>query len=65
MTKRDRWVENLSCPRCGKTGVAELSTADAQSWIVRPDSIPAGFKVVESENSRNFYCVFCDLPAAA
>src|SRR5664279_4432572 len=65
MTNRDRWVENLRCPQCGKLGQAELSMADAKSWIVRPDSIPAGFKVVESGNSRNFYCVFCDLPVAA
>jgi hypothetical protein len=65
MSERDRWVENLRCPQCGKIGVAELSMTDAQSWIVRPDSIPAGFKVVESENGRNFYCVFCDLPVAA
>jgi hypothetical protein len=26
----------------------------------RPDSIPASFKVIESENIRNFFCVFCD-----
>jgi hypothetical protein len=65
MTKRDRWVENLRCPQCGKVGQAELSMADGQSWIVRPDSIPSGFKVVESENGRNFYCAFCDRPVDA
>jgi len=62
---RNRWLENLRCPKCGKLGIAELSMADGQSWIVRPDSIPAGFKVVESGNSRNFYCAFCDHPVDA
>jgi hypothetical protein len=60
MLVRDRWVENLRCPQCGKTGQAELSTADGKSWVVQVDSIPAGFKVVQSENSSNFYCVFCN-----
>jgi hypothetical protein len=32
---------------------------------VRSDSVPAGFKLVESENSRNFYCAFCDRPVDA
>ena len=65
MTTREHWLENLRCPQCGKTGTAELSMADGHSWIVRPDSIPAGFKIVESENSRNFYCAFCDRPVDA
>jgi hypothetical protein len=65
MTTRDHWVENLSCPRCGKIGKADLSTADDQSWIVRPDSIPVGFKVVETGNSKNFYCALCDCPVDA
>lgn len=62
MIVRDRWVENLTCPQCGKTGSAELSTADGQSWAVQVDSIPEGFKVVESGNSSNFYCGVCDRP---
>lgn len=62
MIVRDRWVEILRCPQCGKTGSAELSTADRQSWAVQVDSIPKGFKVIESENSSNFYCDFCDRP---
>ena len=65
MTTRDYWIENLRCPQCGKTGAAELSMADSQSWTVRPDSVPAGFKFVKSENSRNFYCAFCDRPVDA
>jgi hypothetical protein len=28
MSSRDRWVENLRCPQCEKTGPAELSQMD-------------------------------------
>jgi hypothetical protein len=62
MIARNHWVENLKCPQCGKTGAADLSTADGQSWTVQVDSTPKGFKVIQSENSSNFYCVFCDRP---
>lgn len=62
MIGRDHWVETLRCPQCGKTGSAELSTADGQSWAVRVESIPEGFKVVEAETGSNFYCGFCDRP---
>ena len=62
MIVRDRWVEILRCPQCGKTGSAELSTADGQSWAVKVDRIPEGFNVIESENSSNFHCDFCNRP---
>jgi len=65
MITRDHWIENLRCPQCGKTGTPELSMADSQSWAVRPDSVPSGFKAVESENSKNFCCAFCDRPVDA
>jgi hypothetical protein len=62
MTVRDHWVESLRCPLCGKIGQAELSMADGKSWAVQMDSIPKGFKVIQPENSSNFYCSSCDLP---
>jgi hypothetical protein len=62
MTVRDHWVENLRCPQCGKIGAAELLTADALSWTVQVDSVPKGFKIVQSENGSNFHCAFCDRP---
>jgi hypothetical protein len=34
--------------------------ADGLSWAVRVDSTPQGFKVIQSGNSSNFYCDFCD-----
>jgi len=60
---RDSWVENLRCPQCGKIGIAELSTADDQSWAIQVDSIPKGFQFIQSKDSSNFYCAFCDRPA--
>jgi hypothetical protein len=59
---RDQWVETLSCPRCGKIGTAELSTADDKSWTIKVDSIPKGFQFIQSEDGSNFYCSFCDRP---
>jgi hypothetical protein len=63
MADRDRWIEELTCPECGATGNAELSTADAGSWTVRVDSIPEGFKVIQSEHGSSFYCTLCEIPA--
>jgi hypothetical protein len=64
MSIRSRWVENLRCPQCGQTGVAKLSTTDDQSWGVRVDELPAGFKMARSGTYSNFFCVLCDRPAA-
>jgi uncharacterized Zn finger protein (UPF0148 family) len=67
---RDRWVEDLRCPQCGKTGKVELSQANGQAYsdgdqAVRVDSIDNGFKTVQFEYGGNFYCSSCDLPVAA
>jgi hypothetical protein len=32
MSSRDRWVENLRCPQCQKTGPAELSQMDGPRY---------------------------------
>src|SRR6266850_725750 len=56
----DRWVENLRCPICRKTGAARLSQADG--WNVHMDSVPEGFKVVGSRYGSNFYCTSCNCP---
>jgi hypothetical protein len=65
MIPRNHWVENLRCPQCGKVGQAELSMTDGQSWAVQMDRVPVGFKVVQAENSSNFYCSVCDRPVEA
>ena len=59
----DHWVENLRCPRCLRTGKAELAAQDKLSWDIELVSTPEGFKVVHSAaNLFNFYCVSCDKP---
>ena len=59
---RDCWVENLTCPRCRKTGRAQLSAIDEYSWDVQVDGVPEGFKIVQSRHVCNFYCASCDIP---
>jgi hypothetical protein len=56
----DRWVENLRCPACRKTGAARLSQADG--WNVHVDNLPEGFYFIQSEYGSNFYCSSCDSP---
>jgi hypothetical protein len=59
---RDHWVETLTCRRCGRIGVAHLSTDDRLSWTVEVHGVSEGFKVIQSENGSNFYCSSCDRP---
>jgi hypothetical protein len=58
-----RWVENLWCPNCRKTGVVRFSVANKYSWDARIDSVPEGFKVAPLESGSNFYCASCSIPA--
>ena len=67
MTTADHWVEVLRCPRCKELGSAELSQANGQAFHdgdqdVRVDSLPDGFKVIQTEYGINFYCSSCDCP---
>jgi hypothetical protein len=36
------------CSRCSKNGIAVLSTEDKLSWIVQIESVPEGFRVMQS-----------------
>ena len=58
---KERWLEKLSCPNCGRTGTTRLSQADG--WAVHVDILPEGFYFIQSESSSNFYCSSCDSPA--
>ena len=46
----ERWVENLRCPNCGKTGTARLSQADG--WTVHVDKLPEDQLLHEPHNVR-------------
>ena len=61
---RDCWVEVLRCPRCGKTGEAQISAKDQLSWNFRVDAIPHGFKVIRIDVAHcgYFFCASCDVP---
>jgi hypothetical protein len=53
-------MEHLKCDNCGRTGVAQLSADDRLVWEFRVEKIPVGFGF----NGTNFYCVYCNRPAA-
>jgi hypothetical protein len=67
MAERDQWTENLKCPRCGKTGSAELSQTNGQAFhdgdqAVRVDHVSEGSKAVQFEYGSNFYLLFLRQP---
>jgi hypothetical protein len=62
MTNAGHWVEVLRCPKCKRTGTAELSDPGGPK-DVKVDIVPEGFGVFESEYGVNFYCSSCNRPA--
>jgi hypothetical protein len=58
----DEWSEELRCPNCGNTGVASLSQRDNDIPIVQ--SVPNGFKVVDSQYGPDFHCGTCNVAVA-
>ena len=56
------WIERLKCPRCGKTGTAELYEASQFKTEFR--HIPDGFKVVTNQYGRDFQCETCGIAVA-
>jgi hypothetical protein len=67
MTERDQWSEKLRCPKCRKSGVAELSQANGQAYHdgdqdVRVESLTDGFEVIQLEYGIGFHCTSCDTP---
>lgn len=56
------WIEHIRCPRCGKTGDAELS--EIATFENRFDRVPVGFKVVTNTYGSDFHCETCNIPVA-
>jgi hypothetical protein len=50
------------CRRCKKDGIAVLSTDNKLSWEVQVESVPEGFRTVQSEYGVNFCCASCNSP---
>lgn len=68
MTARDRWTDDLECPKCGKSGVARSSQADGYAFIrgddeTRVDDVPEGFTYTQNGNVVTFYCETCKVPS--
>jgi hypothetical protein len=59
---RENWIENLVCRRCKKDGIAALSTEDSLSWVC-VESVPEGFRTVQSEYGVSFCFASCNSPA--
>jgi hypothetical protein len=54
------WVEHLRCPKCVKTGDAELFEISPFNNGFR--RIPDGSKVVTVQYGKEFHCETCDIP---
>jgi len=55
---KDAWNERIRCPTCDKIGVARLSqdNGDDTSTI---ESVPDGFKAVNTPHGPDFLCATC------
>jgi hypothetical protein len=56
----DQWNEKLRCSKCRKTGIASLSQGERDNTPT-VESIPNGFKVVQTEYGPDFRCGACDI----
>lgn len=62
MTARDRFSRKLDC-RCGNTGFAEVSQADAgpgQARDFRIDELPRGFSTERPSSNPKHYMIRCE-----
>jgi predicted RNA-binding Zn-ribbon protein involved in translation (DUF1610 family) len=55
----DEWNEKIHCPNCGRLGIASLSEDDNDALTVQ--SVPGGFKVIQTQYGPAFYCADCDV----
>lgn len=59
----DEWNEKLRCLKCGKTGMASLCQSDGDD-LPAVQTIPDGFKVVDTRFGPVFYCGDCNVEVA-
>lgn len=55
-----KWIEHLRCPRCSKTGDAEL--VELSPFNNDFLTVPEGFEIITNEYGRDFGCVTCKIP---
>ncbi len=56
---KDEWNESLRCPTCGKTGIASLWQDNGDTPTIQ--TVPAGFKGVNTAHGPDFICGACDV----
>jgi hypothetical protein len=56
----DQWDEKLRCQKCGRTGMASLFQDDG-AHTPTVQSVPDGFKVVQTEYGPDFHCGACEI----
>ena len=63
MAARDRFTRQITCPKCGVIGTAEVSEDD-HPYMRSPgfsvDDLPPGFKVEKESNWRHETYIKCD-----
>ena len=57
------WIEHFTCPKCGKTGDAELS--EVSQFENHFETVPAGFKIVEGLFGSDLECETCKVAIIA
>ena len=55
-------VQDAAKNAIGRRARLDGSATDEYSWDVQVDSVPEGFKVIQSESGSNFFCAMCDNP---
>jgi hypothetical protein len=56
----DQWNEKLRCPNCGNTGMASLSQGKSDDTPTI-QSVPDGFKVIQTQYGPDFHCGTCNV----
>jgi hypothetical protein len=60
MAITDDWNEKLRCPKCSNTGMASLSQGEFDD-IPTVQSVPEGFKAVQTGYGPDFRCATCNV----
>jgi len=58
----DQWTEQLRCPLCRNAGMASLSQFE-DAHMPTVNSVPDGFRAVQTEYGPDFHCESCNVPA--
>jgi hypothetical protein len=57
---KDQWKEQLRCPQCRRTGLANLSQGEDDD-AATVDDVPEGFKATNTPFGPDFICLACGI----